>query len=486
MLPASKVCQEMKSSYDLPVIASDSAAIQVLHLVYAKATKVLCWHWIATRHAMLAVAMTMFAAAPTLAAITVDETPAYTAALAAYVEDKVIDDTGLQRVIASCDRNEVTNPVSREEAELDTAKWHAYQVLQEWIESGSLNARQVCEWVKNARDKQRQERRSREETREDTALVWDEAEQQKLAVGYELACGIDKDGSLICWNHIWEFHLAPEEGKVRNVVLVADKALIIKTDGTLGYMRFPYVDPPDSSWQRNKDDRYVFTLHLSELSPSIAHSGPFHFLSVEEHKFCALGRDWEGICDRLPESIYAVPPRLPTGLGSVRNMARHVTFSHFACATLADGTGKCWDEKGNLLFEDIGEVLSIVVTQNVCFLRSDYTLVCRNYSEDEVKLQEDPGPLRSLATGYFCKGTTSCLVVGATCGIQMSGDVVCWADDGQALEGMAGPAMSIAVGVGKAFALMANGEVKGWNLVSSLGLNDRTLVAPSSLRMKAQ
>jgi hypothetical protein len=426
----------------------------MMTIKYFVVAKILCRIWIAT----LSLAMTGHAAA--------DETPAYTAALAAYVEDKLIDDAGLQRIIAACDKGAIVNPLLPDEAELDTAKWHAHETLQEWIKSGDLNPTQVCAWAKKTRDAVESQRGQRKGAQRDTSLAWSD-DQASIGVGKNAACGVRQDRALVCWNREFEFYSPTDFGLVRTISVFGDSVCAVNDNGELRC--FDMVIDANCQTVRTDEERIVCTLSDSKLNHDVPrHSlGRVRSVVMSPLQSCAVTEKLVLVCwTHAGLSADRHAAKVPMDIKNVRWFDVIV----FGDGRTIDGAFVMINHEDRFrTFCSLGELPNEEGVE-ASMLSFDGMRGCWIDIANDLTCKDPPSsvdkPARLQKARFVVADAFSTDVDKATCAISMGGQVLCWNYEREVL-GHEGPAVRVAIRDGNACALLKNGSASCWNLIDT-------------------
>jgi hypothetical protein len=411
----------------------------------------------------LALALTMLQAMRGLASF--DETPAYTAALAAYVEDKLIGSTELERIITACDRGAILNPLLPDEVELDTAKWHAYETLQEWIKCGDLDAAQVCTWAKKTRDAVESQRGQRRRTQRDTSAAWSD-DQSSIGVGKSAACGVREDGVLVCWNRGYEFYSPTDFGLVRTISVFGDSVCAVNDNGELRC--FDIVSDGNCKAGLTDEERIVCTLADSELNRDVPkHSlGRVRSVVMSPLQTCATTEELVLVCwAHAGSSVDEHAAKVPTDIKNVHWFDVIVVGDGSKMVVLVmanhEDRFRAFCSLGEFPKEEVFE--PIIVSHdgmNTCWIEVGNNLSCKEEHSSMAK------PSRLEKASFIVADAFSTDLNKGMCAISMEGQVICWSHEREVL-GHEGPAVRVAIRDGNACALLKNGSVSCWNLIDT-------------------
>jgi hypothetical protein len=425
---------------------------------------------------MLAVAMTGHAA--------VDDTLGYTAALAVYVEDKLIGEKELERVITACDRGEIANPFTRKAAELHTAKWHAFETLEEWIESGQLDAAQVCAWAKKTHDAVKSQRGQRKSAQRDTKVAWNN-NQETIGVGLNAACGVREDRRLVCWNREFELHAPANFGLVQTISVLGNNVCAVSEHGELRC--FDIVSNGSCEANRTDEERIVCTLAESQLNLEIPlhQIGRVHSVVLSPLQTCVTTEELELVCwtQCAASSSNYTPAKINTKVkdvgwlyvGVVELDSIESKGFGIVIAVSLDGTARYFHPYGaGKNTKDIEPRMLAHDGIRNCYVDSGDNLKC-----------EGTGPYAKpahLQKARFIVGDMySTDPRKSTCAISMEGQVLCWNHEREVL-GHEGPAVRLAIREGNVCALLKNGGVNCWNLHDA-ELSSHEFQPPKNLKL---
>jgi hypothetical protein len=397
-----------------------------------------------------------------------DETPGYIAALASYTEDKLLGDKELLRVIAACDPGAIANPFARDKAELDTAKWHAYETLQEWIESGQLDAAQICTWAKKTLAVQGENSRERAQTRKDTQLLWSFPRQTFTMPRGSKLCGLKLDGKLGCWANNYEQRFPEELGQVASLTSYNDNLCMIERNGRLRCLHVESVYAPDA--------RLFSTSEFGSLDASIPKDlGAVRFVSMGTFHICAIKEDyalecwWKGLTREGPSD-----------LGPVRFISI-AQDAWFACAVLGDYSLRCWDKSGNVDGHELGPALQVAAGALItCVIKTDRSLGCAGLNPRsewfKIEIKPDPGTIHSVTVAPYRSGRYR--RDHAFCVVKMSGELACFNEEGERTQfapesNMSGEFQAVSMDEDQVCGLRVNGTVSCEGIESF-----ETLIAP--------
>jgi hypothetical protein len=373
-------------------------------------------------------------------------------------------------MIKSCDRNEIVNPISRKEAELDTTKWHAYETLQEWIASGQLDGAQVCAWAKKARANQSDERQERDKARQGTSLAWEPQPPARIALSGDCACFVRDSGELVCWDNQYEYHAPWNLGPVRSISVSSRKVCAIKQDGFLACLEVQIGGDKCEFGVKNREGRVACRLTVIQALSYGRKIGPLLAIATGALHVCFLGTDFEVGCEVLHvESLgrwLGQFKSVPSEYRSARAIFMR-RYDDSACVVLLDGEVACWSEYEVEVKHELRSPQAISLTGRICALKSDQTLKCLG-PHGELHLPNVDGRVRAIAYGGAeIEREDSIHHSGAICVIQVNDAVACLSDQEVPLKGFSGPVQEVTVGDNQACAHLKNGTVACWILGSS-------------------
>jgi hypothetical protein len=392
-----------------------------------------------------------------------DETPAYIGALAAYAEDKLLGEKELLRIIEACEQGAIVNPFAREGAELDTAKWHAYETLEEFVKHGNLIAAQVCAWAKKMGGELARAHGARAQTQEETALAWGETNPTLGVGGGGNVCGIQTNGTLMCWERGRECYPPDGLGAVISLSISSNAVCVLLADGTVRCL------------VAKGDDKC--TLVYSSLDDAIPKElGKALFVAVGHGVACAIKADRTLAC----WSDLGVENIVPPGLGLVVSVSvANGEYGERICAVKTNSEIICWNQDGEITPTPSSFARSISSGRFSCTVTMDSLVECFAVDGRPLQIRKNPGIVSAVSVG----GSYSLRWIQFACAITASRELNCWDADGSPAEAIKGEVLFVSVNGVYGCALLKNRTVTCWQFTSHAPAIDAEL-SRKNLRFK--
>ena len=257
----------------------------------------------------------------------------------------------------------------------------------------------------------------------------DDAQFTQIAAGKHHACGLQADGTALCWGRNFDASLEVPGGNPSFTRISAGKNFTcgLRIDGAI------------ACWGLN---------HLGQASPP---DGRFDEIAVGDTHACALDEGalicWGGGFPDGAESIQGIPPLSAIQAGFA-----------FTCGLTPDADMACWTVGGELAitpgpFTDIG-----IGLHHACAIRVNGSAFCVDEYQYHYTQRSSPPPTKlvQISAGWH-----------HACGITESSDIECWGSGvpsaaGERLSAPEGKFAAVSIGWRNSCALNPNGYVTCW------------------------
>ena len=269
----------------------------------------------------------------------------------------------------------------------------------------------------------------------------DDARFTQIAAGWQHACGLQSDGTVLCW------------GSNRNGSLgIPDGLTLSRISAGVDFTCGLRVDGAIACWGRND---------FGQASPPL---GSFDDIAAGQNHACALANGalicWgKGFPDG-PQIIHEIPTFLSTIQAG----------SGFTCGLTSDADMACWnnaDEEYEIAFDHDGSELAItpgpfaelaIGLHHACAIKSDGSVFCDLEERKHYSQRARPPSTKFVqATGGWFHA----------CGITEASDIECWGSGspsaaGQRLNAPEGKFAAVSIGWRNSCALNPDGYATCW------------------------
>ena len=244
-----------------------------------------------------------------------------------------------------------------------------------------------------------------------------------VSAGYAHTCGVQRDGSVVCWGRDHEGQATPPAGEFASVSAGGEHTCGLKVDGSVacwGSASYGEATPPAGEFASvSAGDEHTCGLkvdgsvacwgrdHKGQVTPP---SGGFASVSAGGEHTCGVRRDGSVACWGRDHKGQATPPA-----GEFASV--DAGWGH-TCGLRTDGSVACWgfNEYGEAT-PPAGEFASVSAGRSyTCGVRLDGSVACWGFDEYD-EATPPAGEFASVSAGYL-----------HTCGLKVDGTVACWGD----------------------------------------------------------
>ena len=243
-------------------------------------------------------------------------------------------------------------------------------------------------------------------------------EYTQVSTGGDFTCGLQTDGSVVCWgDNEWGQLSVPEEERFTAIEAGGVHACGLRSDGTTVCWGYHFNFDEDE-----RPSEYVYP------QPFPPGDEKFEAISANGIGTCGIHADGSVKCWEVP-TITRLVESSPFGAEQVEQVS---AGGFQVCGLRTDGSILCSANTFGILSDGEGFVSISPAPVHVCGLQTDGSIICEGIDVASQLTPPDNGPFSAVAAGTL-----------HTCALRRNGAAVCWGFDlarvEELYEGFLGP-----------------------------------------------